>query len=286
MRVCHRFADIRDAVGRWRRDGETVCFVPTLGNLHEGHLQLVRLARERGDRVVVSIFVNPLQFGKNEDYALYPRTLDADIGKLEGEAVDALFAPRDDEVYPNGVEDQTTVSVPTMTDILCGATRPGHFTGVTTIVTKLFNIVQPDKAVFGIKDFQQLAVVRRMVEDLCMPVEIIEAPVARDPDGLALSSRNGYLDAAQRAVAPNLYRNLCTVRDQILAGERHYQLLEERARVRLLEAGLRPDYFSVRCARTLEIAGAEDRDLVILAAAYLGQTRLIDNVTLALDAPT
>lgn len=280
MLVCRTFAEIREAVRGWRRNGEVVVFVPTLGNLHEGHLQLVRLGAQHGDRVVVSIFVNQLQFGKNEDYALYPRTLEADIGKLESVAADALFCPGDAEVYPNGIEHQTTVAVPTMTDILCGATRPGHFTGVTTIVSKLFNIVQPDKAVFGIKDFQQLAVVKRMVQDLCFAIEIIEAPVARAEDGLALSSRNGYLNRSERAVAPVLYRTLLEARDAIAAGERNYAFIETRAQLALLEAGMRPDYFSVRAAATLEPAGAEDRDLAILAAAWLGRTRLIDNVTI------
>ena len=222
MLICRTFAEIRDAVGEWRRSGESVVFVPTLGNLHDGHLQLVELGARHGNRVVVSIFVNQLQFGRNEDYALYPRTLDADVEKLRSVGASALFCPSDAEVYPNGIEQQTTVTVPTMTDILCGATRPGHFTGVTTIVTKLFNIVQPDKAVFGIKDFQQLAVVRRMVQDLCLPIEIIEAPVARADDGLALSSRNGYLNARERAIAPALYRTLLGVREAIAAGERDY----------------------------------------------------------------
>lgn len=280
MLICRTFAEIRGAVGEWRRSGEIVVFVPTLGNLHDGHLQLVELGARHGKRVVVSIFVNQLQFGRNEDYALYPRTLDADVEKLRSVGTDALFCPSDAEVYPNGIEQQTTVTVPTMTDILCGATRPGHFTGVTTIVTKLFNIVQPDKAVFGIKDFQQLAVVRRMVQDLCLPIEIIEAPVARADDGLALSSRNGYLNARERAIAPALYRRLLTVREAIAAGERDYALLEARAHLGLLEAGMRPDYFSVRAAKTLEPASPEDRDLAILAAAWLGRTRLIDNVTI------
>jgi pantoate--beta-alanine ligase len=283
MQICRSFAEIRACVGSWRAAGERVVFVPTLGNLHDGHLQLVRLAATRGHHVVVSIFVNPLQFGKNEDYALYPRTLDADIARLESVSCDALFCPSDREIYPNGVEQQTTVAVPTMTDILCGATRPGHFTGVTTIVAKLFNIVQPDAAVFGIKDFQQLAVVKRMVEDLCMPIEIIEAPVARADDGLALSSRNGYLDPRERAIAPALYRLLCDVRARIAGGDRDYAMLEARAKVALLEAGMRPDYFSVRCARTLEPASPAERDLAILAAAWLGRTRLIDNVTLRLE---
>jgi len=282
MEVCADFASIKQLVNTWHRDGEVVSFVPTLGNLHQGHLQLVKLAAENADRVVVSIFVNPLQFGKNEDYALYPRTLNADIEKLQATAASALFCPTDQEIYPNGVEDQTTVTVPTMTDILCGATRPGHFTGVTTIVTKLFHIIQPDKAVFGAKDFQQLAVIKRMVEDLCIPIEIIEAPVARADDGLALSSRNGYLNSDERALAPNLYRQLTITRDAIASGERNYLLLEEKAKVSLLEAGMRPDYFSVRCAKTLEPATGEDEDLAILAAAYLGQTRLIDNVTLTI----
>ena len=283
MKICEDFAAIQATVRAWRLEGKIVGLVATLGNLHEGHLQLIRLARENADRVVASIFVNPLQFGKNEDYALYPRTLKADIDKLESVSSDALFCPSDAEIYPNGVEDQTTVAVPTMTDILCGATRPGHFTGVTTIVTKLFHIVQPDKAVFGVKDFQQLAVVKRMVEDLCLPIEIIEAPVARATDGLALSSRNQYLNEQQRIAAPALYRQLLSVRDAISTGTRHYQLLEQRAKVSLLETGLRPDYFSVRCAKTLEPATDNDQNLVILAAAYLGQTRLIDNVTLNLN---
>ena len=283
MQICRTFAEIRAAVGGWRVSGERTVFVPTLGNLHDGHLQLVRLARHHGQRVVASIFVNPLQFGKNEDYALYPRTLDADIEKLQSVGCDALFCPGDPEIYPNGVEQQTTVAVPTMTDILCGATRPGHFTGVTTIVAKLFNIVQPDAAVFGIKDFQQLAVVRRMVEDLCMPIEIIEAPVARAEDGLALSSRNGYLDEHERAIAPALYRSLVEARQRIVRGDHDYPLIEAETRVDLLRAGLRPDYFSIRCARTLEPAASADRELVVLAAAWLGRTRLIDNVTLTLD---
>lgn len=284
MDICRTFDDIRSTVRRWRAAGERTVFVPTLGNLHEGHLQLVRLAASHGQRTVVSIFVNPLQFGKNEDYALYPRTMDADIEKLESVGCDALFCPTDREIYPNGVEEQTTVAVPTMTNILCGATRPGHFTGVTTIVAKLFNIVQPDAAVFGIKDYQQLAVVKRMVQDLCIPIDIIEAPVARADDGLALSSRNGYLSTTERDIAPALYRILCAARARILSGDRNYPLVEAEAKVDLLHAGFLPDYFSVRCARTLEPAAAE-QDLAILAAAWLGRTRLIDNVTLNLQSP-
>ena len=281
MEICRRFSDIRSTVSRWRAAGERVVFVPTLGNLHQGHLELVQLAALHGQRTVVSIFVNPLQFGKNEDYALYPRTLDTDIGKLESVDCNALFCPTDREIYPNGVEEQTTVAVPTMTNILCGATRPGHFTGVTTIVAKLFTIVQPDAAVFGIKDFQQLAIVKRMVQDLCMPIDIIEAPVTRADDGVALSSRNGYLNAQERAIAPALYRVLCAARDRILSGDHRYPLVEAEARVELLRAGFLPDYFSVRCARTLEAAAGE-QVLAILAAAWLGRTRLIDNVTLSL----
>ncbi len=281
MDICKTFDDIRSTVGRWRAAGERSVFVPTLGNLHEGHLQLVRQAAQHGQRTVVSIFVNPLQFGENEDYALYPRTMDTDIEKLQSVDCSALFCPSDREIYPNGVEEQTTVAVPTMTNILCGATRPGHFTGVTTIVAKLFNIVQPEAAVFGIKDFQQLAVVKRMVQDLCMPIEIIEAPVARADDGLALSSRNGYLNEAEREIAPALYRILRAARERILAGERNYPLVEAEAKVDLLHAGFLPDYFSVRCARTLEHAATE-QDLAVLAAAWLGRTRLIDNITLTL----
>ncbi|HQQ62562.1 MAG TPA: pantoate--beta-alanine ligase [Pseudomonadales bacterium] len=279
MQVCQRVVDLRQRLRTGRAAGKRIAFVPTMGNLHEGHLQLIRLARQHADIVVASIFVNPLQFGLNEDWEQYPRTLERDSEMLTTEGCDLLFCPTEREMYPNGMETQTKVEVPTMTNILCGASRPGHFLGVTTVVAKLFNMVQPDVAIFGIKDYQQLAVIRRMVEDLCIPVEIVAAPIARADDGLALSSRNGYLTPAERPVAVAVYQQLCHVRDQISAGSRDYARLEKEATARLEESGMRPDYFTVRHARTLEPATADDKDLVLLAAVYLGKTRLIDNLS-------
>lgn len=283
MHIFQRVMELRTYLDAERNAGKRIVFVPTMGNLHEGHLQLVRLARERGDVVVVSIFVNPLQFGLNEDWEQYPRTLEQDRAMLETEQCDVLFCPTEREMYPNGMETQTKVEVPTMTNVLCGASRPGHFLGVTTVVAKLFNMVQPHAAVFGIKDYQQLAVIRRMVEDLCMPVDIIAAPIARAPDGLALSSRNGYLTEAERGDAVLLYQTLCWARGEVMGGCRDYRQLEQLCLQRLQAAGHRPDYIAVSHAKTLEPAQPEDRALVVLGAVYLGRTRLIDN--LSFDLP-
>ena len=279
MQVCQRVVDLRQRLDSERAAGKRIAFVPTMGNLHEGHLQLIRLARQHADIVVASIFVNPLQFGLNEDWEQYPRTLERDSDMLIGAGCDLLFCPTDREMYPNGMETQTKVEVPTMTHILCGASRPGHFLGVTTVVAKLFNMVQPHVAVFGIKDYQQLAVIRRMVEDLCFPVELMAAPIARADDGLALSSRNGYLTADERKRAVALYQNLSLAQAAIRDGRRDYTAIEKEAQSRLAECGMRPDYFSVRHAKTLEPATAEDQELVLLAAVYLGKTRLIDNLS-------
>lgn len=287
MQVYHTVAALRDCLNAERAQGRSVAFVPTMGNLHEGHLQLVRLARQHCDVVVVSIFVNPLQFGLNEDWEQYPRTTEDDIKKLESEACDYLFHPDETEIYPNGMADQARVVVPTMTDIHCGASRPGHFEGVTTVVTKLFNIVQPDKAIFGIKDFQQLAVIRRMVEDLCVPVDIIGAEIARDHDGLALSSRNSFLAPDERLKVNHFYEILCWCRDQISgqngqAGRRDFAAIEASATQQIAELGFRSDYLSVCNAKTLEPAAHDDKDIVILGAMYTSGARLIDNVTLTL----
>lgn len=282
MQVIQRVVELRQHLEPLRQAGKRIGFVPTMGNLHEGHLQLIRLARQQADIVVASIFVNPLQFGLNEDWEQYPRTLERDSAMLVAEGCDVLFCPTDREMYPNGMETQTKVEVPTMTNILCGASRPGHFLGVTTVVAKLFNMVQPHVAVFGIKDYQQLAVIRRMTEDLCIPVGIIAAPIARADDGLALSSRNGYLTAEERPRAVALYQALCRAREAIAGGRRDYATIEKEARETLAESGMRPDYFSVRHARTLEEASPDDRDLVLLGAVYLGKTRLIDNVSVSI----
>ena len=283
MQIYNRVATLRQALAEERAQGHTLALVPTMGNLHEGHMQLVRLARQHCDRVAVSIFVNPLQFGLNEDWERYPRTLEADIARLETEACDFLFHPSEKEIYPNGMADQTRVVVPTMTDILCGASRPGHFEGVTTVVAKLFNIVQPDCAVFGVKDYQQLAVIRRMVEDLCIPVAIVPAPIAREDDGLAMSSRNSYISAAERPRVTVLYHALCWCRDQIVTdGRRDFAALEQEAAQRIEGAGFRPDYVSICNARTLDPAAHDDAEMVVLGAMYTMGARLIDNVTLTL----
>jgi pantoate--beta-alanine ligase len=283
MRTYNSSAQLQSALARFRANGQRVAFVPTMGNLHEGHLELVRRARKLCDVVVVSIFVNPLQFGPNEDLDAYPRTLAADKEKLFAEGVQVLFAPGVKEIYPLGMEAQTIVHVPDLGDTLCGRSRPGHFDGVTTVVSKLFNIVQPHVAVFGEKDFQQLSIIRKMVTDLCMPIEIIGVATARDADGLAKSSRNGYLTRAQREIAPLLNQTLKDCREAIACGFDNFLQLESHARMQLLQAGFEPDYFEIRDARTLSSITDDTEEIAILAAARLGKTRLIDNVRLALN---
>jgi pantoate--beta-alanine ligase len=270
-------ADLRSQVELWRRGGN-VAFVPTMGNLHAGHLSLVQAARELADRVVVSIFVNPLQFGAGEDFASYPRTLERDSEMLQAEGTDLLFAPPVAVMYPKPQAEQTRVEVPGISTLLCGASRPGHFVGVATVVCKLFNMVQPDVALFGKKDFQQLMVIRRMVEDLAMPVRIVGVETMRDGDGLAMSSRNGYLTPTERAQAPVLYRIISGAAERLRQGESDYAMLERKAAEELEANGLRPDYFAVRGARDLLPPAPDERELVILAAAYLGKARLIDNL--------
>jgi pantoate--beta-alanine ligase len=271
-------ADLRAAVTRARQEGKRIGFVPTMGNLHAGHIALVKKAGQRADFVVASIFVNPLQFGPNEDLASYPRTLSADQEKLFNAGCHLLFAPSVEEMYPNGQAMQTIVSVPGVSEGLCGGSRPGHFDGVSTVVSKLFNMVAPDLAVFGQKDFQQLAVIRTMVRDLNMPVQIIGEPTMRAEDGLALSSRNGYLSADERATAPTLYRTLSQLADAIRNGDRDYSALLAKGQQVLQAAGFRPDYLEIRNAVDLQPAAADTHELIILAAAFLGRTRLIDNL--------
>ena len=269
-------AELRERRAAFATAGERVAFVPTMGNLHDGHLELVRRGRALAPRVVVSIFVNPLQFGAGEDLASYPRTLERDAGLLEAAGADLLFAPPVAEMYPR--PQQTRVEVPGLSDILCGASRPGHFVGVATVVCKLLNMVQPQVALFGEKDFQQLAVIRRMVEDLCVPVQILGVPTVREPDGLAMSSRNGYLTAAERRQAPALYRALQAAAAALATGAADPEAAARQAAAAIDAAGLRTDYVSVRRAGDLAPAGAGDADLVVLAAAYLGRARLIDNL--------
>ncbi|MCH8553238.1 MAG: pantoate--beta-alanine ligase [Natronospirillum sp.] len=260
--------------------GKTLAVVPTMGNLHDGHLSLIEKAQSLADLVICTIFVNPSQFGPEEDLDAYPRTPDADLTALRRYHVDGVFTPGVEGMYPPG--DETRVTVPALSERHCGAVRPGHFTGVATVVCKFLNMIQADFAVFGEKDFQQLAIIKRMVTDLFIPTEIHGAPTLRADDGLALSSRNAYLTGDERQRAPDLYRQLVLARDRILQGERDFEGLELSAQDALVRSGWRPDYFSVCSQQTLQPASATDTDLVILAAARLGQARLIDNLTLNL----
>ncbi|HHS83622.1 MAG TPA: pantoate--beta-alanine ligase [Gammaproteobacteria bacterium] len=282
MRTEHTLCSLRGRLQQWRMAGESVALVPTMGNLHAGHLALVKQAQQQADRVVVTIFVNPTQFGVGEDFSSYPRTLERDTRLLTQAEVDLLFAPGVEQLYPGGQCDGTYVEVPGLSGILCGASRPGHFRGVATVVTKLFNAVQPDIALFGEKDYQQLLVIRRMTRELCLPVDIIAVPTVRESDGLALSSRNGYLTEEQRERAPLLYKSLLSCKEQIFSGKRDYASLVSQAEADLLAAGFEPDYFEVRRADNLAEPTIDTHELVILAAARLGRTRLIDNISFSL----
>jgi len=278
MQTVNTIAALRQQVGAWRQQGERVAFVPTMGNLHAGHLALVEAAKEHAERVVASIFVNPMQFGPGEDFARYPRTLAEDRTRLEQVATDLLFVPPVEEVYPAGPEQQTRVEVTGLSEILEGEQRPGHFTGVATVVAKLFNMVQPDVALFGEKDYQQLLVIRRMVMELCFPVEVIGLPTVREADGLAMSSRNGYLSENERAIAPVLYQTLKQVAERLAQGERGFAVLEAQGLQALAAGGFAPGYFAIRAAGTLAPPSAQATEVVLLAAARLGTTRLIDNL--------
>ncbi len=278
MKTVRTIASLRENLQGWRKFGETIALVPTMGNLHAGHLSLVGVAGKIADRVVVSIFVNPTQFGPTEDFAAYPRTLDSDRRQLTRAKVDILFLPSVAEMYPHGERGGTVVSVPDLSAILCGAFRPGHFDGVASVVTRLFNIVQPDTAVFGQKDYQQVAIIRRLQADLCLPIRIVVAPTARDPDGLALSSRNQYLDADGRVRAPGMHRALVACTTRLRDGEKDFSALEKSGMADLAAAGFRPDYFAIRNAADLSSPTATSRQLVVLAAGHLGRARLIDNL--------
>ena len=280
-RVVAAPAALRTQLDEWRHAGLRIGFAPTMGNLHEGHLDLVRAAAARADRVVVSIFVNPLQFGPGEDFAAYPRTLDDDLAQLSPEPCDLVFTPSEADMYPRGRAGATRVEVPGLSDILCGAARPGHFSGVATVVARLFNLVQPQLAAFGEKDRQQLAVIRRMVEDLAFPVEILGVPTRREPDGLAMSSRNRYLGERERSVAPAMYRALRAAGDA-LAGGGDFVAIQQAGMDNIRSAGMVPEYFEIRRREGLEPAEPGDTALVLLAAARLGRARLIDNLAVDL----
>lgn len=270
---------LHEALDAWREAGETIALVPTMGNLHKGHMSLVARAREHASRVVVSVYVNPTQFGPSEDFAAYPRTLENDRRRLGRAQADALFAPEDQEIYPFGTSGMTRVMVPGLSDGLCGAVRPGHFDGVTSVVLRLFNIVQPQFAVFGQKDYQQLMIIRRMTADLHLPVSIIGAPTLREDDGLAMSSRNQYLGPADRQRAPALYQALDACAARLRSGRQDYAALEAEGLAQLQAAGFSPDYFAVRDADTLASPlNGTTRRFVVLTAARCGPARLIDNV--------
>lgn len=268
---------MREQVGQWRRDGLRIGFVPTMGNLHAGHFALVELAREHSDKVIASIFVNPTQFGPNEDYGRYPRTPDTDIAGLAGKGCDALFLPSVDEMYPFGTIGCVQMHVPGITDILCGAHRPGHFNGVAQVVSRLFNMVQPDVAVFGRKDYQQLQVIRYMTEEMSFPVRIVAAPTLRETDGLAMSSRNQYLQGDERQVATTVYRTLRAMRDASARGT-PLRDIEDAATQALQDAGFSVDYAEVRRSDLTRPKLPREPGLVALIAARLGRTRLIDNL--------
>ncbi|MFC3122362.1 pantoate--beta-alanine ligase [Agaribacter flavus] len=282
MEIVSDINQLREIRRKWQAAKTSIAFVPTMGNLHDGHLELVKHAKQGADIVVVSIFVNPLQFGPDEDLDAYPRTLEEDSRKLRELGVDLLFLPNNEDIYPRGLEQQTFVEVPGISYMICGASRPGHFRGVATIVCKLFNMVQPNQAYFGEKDFQQLQVIRAMVTDLSMNLSIYGVPTQRSADGLALSSRNHYLSDAERSIAPKLYQEIVKVASAIESGRTDYTKLLTQAKENLAALGFKPDYLEIRCAESLMPPSHEDTSLVILAAAFLGKTRLIDNLQVKL----
>jgi pantoate--beta-alanine ligase len=283
MIIAQSVAELKREVARLRAAGQRIAFVPTMGNLHAGHRHLMQQARRHADAVVASIYVNPLQFGPQEDFSAYPRTPDQDRAMLADARVDVLFFPDDAAIYPRGRDASTRIEVPGVSDILCGAARPGHFRGVATVVHRLFNLVAPDVALFGKKDYQQLLVIRLMTADFGLPVEIIGIDTVRDADGLAMSSRNGYLTPEERRIAPRLYATLQALAGQIQSAPKSgFGDYEAQAEKQLEIAGFRPDYVSVRHQQDLAIPGPDDRHLVVLAAAWLGRARLIDNLELDL----
>ncbi|MGB6452235.1 MAG: pantoate--beta-alanine ligase [Steroidobacteraceae bacterium] len=277
MQTVTTVAAVRERVREWRREGRRIAFVPTMGNLHAGHVSLIEAAARHGDRFVASIFVNPMQFGPNEDFAHYPRTPREDERMLVAAGCHLMFLPDVAEIYPRGLERSVRIEVPELSTILCGRFRPGHFEGVATVVAKLFNIVEPDMAVFGEKDYQQLTVIRRLVADLCMPVEIVAAPTVRESDGLAMSSRNRYLTPAERPIAPRIFEELGRAAARLTSGDSDFAVIEAGGSEALASAGFEPEYFSVR-TRDLNPPRPDSRELAVLAAARLGRARLIDNV--------
>lgn len=282
MKVISDIASLREVVSDCKRTGRSVGFVPTMGNLHDGHLQLVKRAKSHNDVVIVSIFVNPMQFGENEDLDAYPRTIEDDKAKLVNDGVDAVFLPSVSDMYPCGLKAQTYVEVPGISEVLCGASRPGHFRGVATVVSKLFNMVQPDDAFFGEKDFQQLQVIRTMVRDLSMSVTVHGVPTQREESGLAMSSRNGYLSHEQKATASLIYQEMTRAKALIEQGDTQFSDIADSIVSNLEAKGFKSDYVSIVNANTLQRPVAGDKHLVIVVALFMGTTRLIDNLQVAL----
>lgn len=278
MQVTGDISTMREQISEWKLSGLKIAFVPTMGNLHQGHLSLVEHAKRHGDKVIASIFVNPMQFGANEDLDNYPRTMRADCDALKQLGVDLVFTPTDKVIYPKSIDVQTYVEVPELGNIICGESRPVHFRGVTTVVCKLFNLVQPDVACFGEKDFQQLFLIKAMVDDLSIPVEVIGVPTVREASGLAMSSRNGYLNDEEKKQASVLFKSLNFAKNQIEAGRRDYDHIKHAMRDNINAAGLRTDYIEIRNADTLMEANDQNQHFVVLVSGYLGGARLIDNI--------
>lgn len=284
MKTVENIKDLRDQVKQWRMEGKTIAFVPTMGNLHNGHLTLVKEAHKYADKVIASIFVNPMQFGANEDIDNYPKTLSQDQERLKEVNTDLLFTPTPKIIYPKGTGENSFVEVPNISDVYCGASRPGHFRGVATVVCKLFNLVQPDFACFGTKDYQQLQVIKTMVEDLSMPIKIVPVNTIREPSGLAMSSRNGYLTKEELSKAPALYQTMQWLSEQLRKEDQNIEQssLLKQSYKKLEQAGLKTDYIHLCHAQTLAPAKQTDKEIVILAAAFLGKARLIDNLPVSL----
>ncbi|MFT5838129.1 MAG: pantoate--beta-alanine ligase [Flavobacteriales bacterium] len=282
MQLINEISELREIRRAWQNSAKVIAFVPTMGNLHQGHLNLVREAKKKADIIVVSIFVNPMQFGPDEDLDAYPRTLEKDSYLLEDLGVDALFMPNANDIFARGLEQQTFVEVPGLSYMICGASRPGHFRGVATIVCKLFNMVQPNLAFFGEKDFQQLQVIKAMVTDLSMNLKVFGVTTTREDDGLAMSSRNHYLTGDERQLAPTLYKKMHELVHEIKSGRRDFSRLTQGYKLQLSKLGFNPDYLEIRNVETLLQPGHEDQNLVLLAAAFLGKTRLIDNLQIRL----
>jgi len=282
METVQDIKSLRSKINQWRQEGKKIAFVPTMGNLHQGHISLVNAAKSQAEIVIASIFINPMQFGANEDIDNYPRTMANDQQKLIAAGCDLLFTPTPEIIYPKGLDRQTYIEVPNVSDGYCGESRPGHFRGVSTVVCKLFNLVQPDSAYFGLKDYQQVQVIQTMVEDLSMPIEIIPIETVREASGLALSSRNNYLTETEKAIAPALSQNIRWLAEQI-KDNNDFIGLAKKAASSIDDTGMKTDYIHICHARTLQPASEDDKELVILAAAHCGKARLIDNLQVNLS---